>query len=162
MSTSLPHSSSLAASNALAVDARSLNALKTAAGENNPQAARATVDALAESYGFDPVVGVVAMMQDKDAEAVLEIFREAMDQVVITQVSSTPRARPVDDLAALAETVWSTHQVHRAATMAEALELAVMLADTADGQAGVLVAGSVIAAGEARDLLVTHGEGEQR
>ena len=126
------------------------------------QAARATVDALAESYDFDPVVGVVAMMQDKDADAVLEIFREAMDQVVITQVSSTPRARPVDDLAALAETVWSTHQVHRAATMAEALELAVMLADTADGQAGVLVAGSVIAAGEARDLLVTHGEGEQR
>ena len=129
---------------------------------HNPQAARATVDALAESYDFDPVVGVVAMMQDKDADAVLEIFREAMDQVVITQVSSTPRARPVDDLAALAETVWSTHQVHRAATMAEALELAVMLADTADGQAGVLVAGSVIAAGEARDLLVTHGEGEQR
>ncbi|HMS36229.1 MAG TPA: folylpolyglutamate synthase/dihydrofolate synthase family protein [Arachnia sp.] len=129
---------------------------------HNPQAARATVDALAESYGFDPVVGVVAMMQDKDAEAVLEIFREAMDQVVVTQVSSTPRARPVDDLAALAETVWSTHQVHRAATMAEALELAVMLADTSDGQAGVLVAGSVIAAGEARDLLVTHDEGESR
>ncbi|MBK7820856.1 MAG: bifunctional folylpolyglutamate synthase/dihydrofolate synthase [Tessaracoccus sp.] len=129
---------------------------------HNPQAARATIDAVTESYDFDPVVGVVAMMQDKDADAVLEIFREAMDQVVITQVTSTPRARPVDDLAALAETVWSTHQVHRAATMAEALELAVMLADTADGQAGVLVAGSVIAAGEARDLLVAQGEGERR
>ena len=49
-----------------------------------------------------------------------------------------------------------------AATMAEALELAVMLADTADGQAGVLVAGSVIAAGEARDLLVAADEGEER
>ena len=132
---------------------------------HNPQAARATVDALAESYDFDPVIGVVAMMQDKDADAVLEIFREAMDQVVVTQVSSTPRARAVDDLAALAETVWSTHQVHRAATMTEALELAVMLADTADGQAGVLVAGSVIAAGEARDLLVgadKRDEGEAR
>lgn len=43
---------------------------------HNPQAARSTVDALAESYDFDPVVGVVAMMQDKDADAVLEIFRE--------------------------------------------------------------------------------------
>ncbi len=128
---------------------------------HNPQAARATIDAVTESYDFDPIVGVVAMMQDKDADAVLEIFREAMDQVVITQVSSTPRARSVDDLAALAETVWSTHQVHRAATMAEALELAVMLADTSDGQAGVLVAGSVIAAGEARDLLITQ-EGEPR
>ncbi|MFT3889490.1 MAG: folylpolyglutamate synthase/dihydrofolate synthase family protein [Arachnia sp.] len=120
---------------------------------HNPQAARATVDAFTESYDADPVIGVVAMMQDKDAESVLEIFHEAMAQVVVTQVSSSPRARSVDDLAALAETVWSTHEVHRAATMAEALELAVMLADTSDGQAGVLVAGSVIAAGEARDLL---------
>ena len=46
MSTSLPHSLSLAASNALAVDARSLNALKTAAGENSPQAARETAKQL--------------------------------------------------------------------------------------------------------------------
>lgn len=120
---------------------------------HNPPAARATIDALAESYDFDPVIGVVAMMQDKDSAQVLEIFAEKMDQVVITKVSSTPRARPVDELAALAETVWSTHQVHRAETMAEALDLAVMLADTASAQAGVLVAGSVIAAGEARDLL---------
>lgn len=120
---------------------------------HNPPAARATIDAVAESYTFDPLIGVVAMMQDKDAEATLEIFAEQMDQVVITQVSSSPRARSVDDLAAVAETVWSTHHVHRAASMAEALDLAVMLADTSSAQAGVLVAGSVIAAGEARDLL---------
>lgn len=120
---------------------------------HNPQAARVTIDAVVESYAFEPTIGVVAMMQDKDAEQVLEIFAEEMDQVVITQVSSSPRARSVDDLAAIAETVWSTHQVHRAATMAEALDLAVMLADTASAHAGVLVAGSVIAAGEARDLL---------
>lgn len=124
---------------------------------HNPPAARATVDALAESYDFDPVIGVVAMMQDKDAAQVLEIFAEKMDQVVITKVSSTPRARPVEELAALAETVFSTHQVHRAGTMAEALDLAVMLADTASARAGVLVAGSVIAAGEARDLLKKAG-----
>ena len=46
MSVSLPNSSSLAASNALAVDARSLNALKTAAAENSPQAARETAKQL--------------------------------------------------------------------------------------------------------------------
>lgn len=120
---------------------------------HNPQAAQVMVDAVKESYDFDPVIGVVAMMQDKDAEQVLEIFGSVMDQVVITQVSSSPRARSVADLAGIAETVWSTHQVHRAATMAEALDLAVMLADTSSAQAAVLVAGSVIAAGEARDLL---------
>ncbi|MFD0866506.1 bifunctional folylpolyglutamate synthase/dihydrofolate synthase [Tessaracoccus lubricantis] len=120
---------------------------------HNTQAARATIDAVEESFDFAPTIGVVAMMQDKNAEEVLEIFAEKMDQVVITAVSSTTRARPVDDLAAVAETVWETSKVHRAATMREALDLAVMLADTASAQAGVLVAGSVIAAGEARDLL---------
>ena len=122
---------------------------------HNPQAARVTIDALTESFDFAPVIGVVAMMSDKDATGVLEIFAERMDQVVITRVSSTPRARSVDDLAAVAETVWRTEQVHRAGTIAEAIDLAVMLADTADGQAGVLVAGSVIAAGEALELLAT-------
>ncbi|MBB1513701.1 bifunctional folylpolyglutamate synthase/dihydrofolate synthase [Tessaracoccus sp. MC1627] len=123
---------------------------------HNPPAARVTIDAVVESYTFEPLIGVVAMMQDKNAEEVLGIFAEEMDQVVITQVSSSSRGRPVDELAAVAETVWSTHQVHRAATMAEALDLAVMLADTASAHAGVLVAGSVIAAGEARDLLRTE------
>ena len=122
---------------------------------HNPQAARVTIDALTESFDFAPVIGVVAMMSDKDATGVLEIFAERMDQVVITRVSSTPRARSVDDLAAVAETVWRTEQVHRAGTIAEAIDLAVMLADTANGQAGVLVAGSVIAAGEALELLAT-------
>lgn len=127
---------------------------------HNPQAARATIDALTESFDFSPVIGVVAMMQDKAAAEVLEVFAERMDQVVVTTMASTTRARSVDDLATVAETVWSTHQVHRAPSMAEALDLAVMLADTADGQAGVLVAGSVIAAGEARDLL--HREERDR
>ena len=125
---------------------------------HNAPAARATIDAVAESFDFEPTIGVVAMMQDKAAEEVLQIFAEQMDQVVITAVSSSPRARSVDDLAALAETIWSTHNVHRAATMAEALDLAVMLADTASAHAGVLVAGSVIAAGEARSLLKTRDD----
>lgn len=46
MSISLPTTSSLAASNALAADSRSLNALKTAAGDNSPQAARETAKQL--------------------------------------------------------------------------------------------------------------------
>ena len=53
MSTSLPHSSSLAANNALAVDTRSLNALKTAAGENSPQAARETAKQLESLFMRD-------------------------------------------------------------------------------------------------------------
>jgi len=46
MSIALPNTSSLAAGNALAADARSLNALKAAAGDNSPQAARETAKQL--------------------------------------------------------------------------------------------------------------------
>ena len=46
MSLSLPQTSTLASNNALAVDARSLNALKTAAGQNTPEAARETAKQL--------------------------------------------------------------------------------------------------------------------
>lgn len=42
MSIALPNGSQAASSNALAADARALNALKYAAGENSPQAARET------------------------------------------------------------------------------------------------------------------------
>lgn len=125
---------------------------------HNPPAARATIDALAEAYAFDPLVGVVAMMQDKDADEVLTIFAEQMQHVVITTVSSTDRGRSVEDLAAVAESVFPPQQVHRAPGMAEALDIAVMLADTLGMNGGVLVAGSVIAAGEARDLLTARGD----
>ena len=46
MSIALPNGSQAAASNALAADARSLNALKFAAGENSPQAAKETAKQL--------------------------------------------------------------------------------------------------------------------
>ncbi|MDO5065893.1 MAG: folylpolyglutamate synthase/dihydrofolate synthase family protein [Propionibacteriaceae bacterium] len=121
---------------------------------HNPQAAKVTVAACQEAYAFTPTIGVVAMMADKDQAKVLETFAEVMDQVVVTKVQGTPRALPVAELAALAEEVWPAGKVHQAPTMADALELATLLADAAGPSAGVLVAGSLIAAGQARDLLV--------
>lgn len=128
---------------------------------HNPPAARATIDAVAESFAFSHLVGVVAMMRDKDAETVLQTFAEQMDEVVITQTANSPRARPFDELAALAEEVWPPGRVHRAPRMDDAIELATMFADGAGPNAGVLIAGSVIAAGEARDLLAGDGEDDR-
>ncbi|MCC2592585.1 bifunctional folylpolyglutamate synthase/dihydrofolate synthase [Tessaracoccus sp. OS52] len=122
---------------------------------HNPHAARATIDAVTESFAFAPLVGVVAMMRDKDAESVLQIFAEQMEQVVITRTANSPRALPIEDLAALAEDIWPAGRVRRADRMADAIELAATLADAAGSHSGVLIAGSVIAAGEARDLLVS-------
>ncbi len=120
---------------------------------HNPQAAHATIEGVAEAYGFSPLIGVVAMMRDKETTQVLQTFASAMDQVVITRAKSSPRSLSVEELAEVAEEIWPAGQVQQAPTMADALELATLLADAAGPTAGVLVAGSLIAAGEARDLL---------
>ena len=56
----------------------------------------------------------------------------------------------------IAGEVFGPDRVRVAATMTEAIEAAVQLADEAGPGAGVLIAGSVYAAGEARSLLVRH------
>ena len=61
---------------------------------HNPHGARATAAAVTEAFGFTPLVGVVAVMADKDARGLLTVFEEIMNLVVITQVASTPRGMP--------------------------------------------------------------------
>jgi len=121
---------------------------------HNPHGARATIDAVTEAFDFTPLVGVVAMMADKDVDGVLGIFAEAMTSVVCTSIGSTTRALPAADLGERAAGVFGAERVLVVPGMAEAIEEAVRLADEAGPGAGVLIAGSVYAAGEARALLV--------
>ena len=120
---------------------------------HNPQAALALASGFSEAFTFQPTIGVVAMMPDKDSHEVLRIFSEIMDVIVLTKVQTSPRAREVAELAEVAREFFPDGAIHQAGTMTEALDTAVMLADTLSEHAGILVAGSVIAAGEARALL---------
>ena len=124
---------------------------------HNPHGARATIDGVTEAFDFDPLIGVTAMMADKDVEGVLEIFAEKMSSLVCTSVATTSRALTPEALAARAVDFFGAENVHVASTMAEAIDKAVGLADEVGAGAGVLIAGSVIAAGEARALLVHEG-----
>ncbi len=123
---------------------------------HNPAGMRATVEALAESFDFRQLVGVVAMLAGKDVRSSLEILEPALDEVVIAQNSSS-RAIPADALAAVAVDIFGADRVTVEPRMDDAIETAVRLAeDSADGVlagAGVLVTGSVVTAGEARTLL---------
>ncbi|MGH3489763.1 MAG: bifunctional folylpolyglutamate synthase/dihydrofolate synthase [Actinopolymorphaceae bacterium] len=122
---------------------------------HNPHGARATAAAIAEAFSFEPLVGCVGMMQDKDVEGVLEAFEPVMDRIVCTQ-NSTARAMPAAELAEVAADLFGEDRVSVAARLDDALDLSVRLAEeqsTAMGSGGVLVTGSVITAGEARVLL---------
>jgi dihydrofolate synthase/folylpolyglutamate synthase len=121
---------------------------------HNPAGARATAAALQEAFGFTRLVGVVAAMADKDVHGILEAFEPVLAEVVISQ-ASTPRAMPVDDLAAVAVDVFGSDRVEVAPRLADAIDSAVDLAEGEGdlGGAGVLVTGSVFTVAEARTLL---------
>lgn len=124
---------------------------------HNPHAAQATIEGVTEAFDFNPLIGVVAMMADKDVAGVLGIFEAAITTIVCTTIASTSRALPAAELAGLAAEVFGAERVRVAENMTEAIDTAVRLADEAGPGAGVLIAGSVYAAGEARGMLVRSG-----
>ena len=122
---------------------------------HNPAGAHALADALREAFAFTHLVGVVAVLADKDARGVLEQLEPVLDQVVIT-ANSSPRALAADDLAAVAVSIFGSERVHVERHLNDALDSAIALAEEADTYAasGVVVTGSVVTAGEARAVLV--------
>jgi len=127
---------------------------------HNPAGMAATVEALGEGFDFRQLVGVVAMLADKDVRGALTVLEPVLNQIVVTQ-NSSPRAMSADDLAALAVEVFGADRVTVEPRLDDAIETAVQLAeDNADGVlagSGVLVTGSVATAGEARTLLTGAG-----
>nr|WP_165825896.1 folylpolyglutamate synthase/dihydrofolate synthase family protein [Actinomycetospora cinnamomea] len=125
---------------------------------HNPHGARAAAKAVREEFSFRRLVGVVAILRDKDAEGILSALEPVLDEVVITAVSS-PRAMDPDELGSLAVGFFGADRVVVETRMDAALETAIGLAEETDDAdtpvagAGVLVVGSVVAAGEARTLL---------
>jgi dihydrofolate synthase / folylpolyglutamate synthase len=122
---------------------------------HNPHGMAATVAALAESFSFRRLVGVVAVLGDKDVAGMLTALEPVLDEIVVAE-NSSPRRMPVDDLAALAVEVYGADRVAVEPRLDDAIETAVRLAEEGAeqlGGSGVLVTGSVVTAGEARTLL---------
>lgn len=121
---------------------------------HNPHGATALAAALAEDFSFTRLVGVLAVMADKDVAGVLTALAGSFDEVVVT-VNSSPRSMPIPDLEAIAREILGEERVHTADRMDEAIALAVDLAEddpTGGAGAAVLVTGSVVSAGDARAL----------
>jgi dihydrofolate synthase/folylpolyglutamate synthase len=124
---------------------------------HNPHGAQATAAAIEDSFQFDPLVGVIGVMADKDYEGVLGAFEPHLAHVVCTQ-NSTPRAMPAEQLAAAAREVFGDERVTVAPFLPDAIDQAVALAEAGSsgsslGSGAVLVTGSVVTVGEARHLL---------
>jgi dihydrofolate synthase / folylpolyglutamate synthase len=130
---------------------------------HNPAGVAATMEALTEGFNFERVVGVVAVLSDKDASGVLDELEPVLSEIVVT-TNSSPRAMPAQELAELARDIFGEDRVYVEPRLDQAIEQAVALADEADaaqagaaggglGSTAVLVTGSVVTAGDAQLLL---------
>lgn len=117
---------------------------------HNPAGARVTAQALAEAFHFDHLVGVLAVLADKDVHGLLVAFEPVLAEIVVTANGSS-RALAPELLGAAATEVFGAERVRVEAELGRAVELAMAAADRPGG--GVLVTGSVITVGEVRGLL---------
>ncbi|NNH74295.1 bifunctional folylpolyglutamate synthase/dihydrofolate synthase [Nocardia uniformis] len=123
---------------------------------HNPAGAQALAKTLSDEFDFRKLVGVVAVLADKDVGGILDALEPIFDELVVTQ-NGSPRALPVDDLANLAVQRFGDERVAVAHDLTDAIETAIALAEEGESGeavsgAGIVVTGSVVSAGAARSL----------
>ena len=123
-------------------------------GAHNPAGAAALAAALEDAFGFDRIVAVVAVLGDKDVVGLLEQLEPVVSEVIVT-TNSSPRALPVEDLAAVAVEVFGEDRVSATVRLDDAIEAAIGAAEASGelGGSGVLITGSIVTVGDARHLL---------
>ncbi len=126
---------------------------------HNPAGMAASVAALTEAFTFTELIAILAVSEDKDVAGILDELEPVVNHLVVT-ANSSPRSMPAAALGELAVAALGPDRVTVAARLDDAIETGVALADDADagadgrpGNAGVLITGSVITAGDARTLL---------
>ena len=111
------------------------------------------------------LIAIIAISEDKDIPGILDALEPLASHLVVTS-NSSPRSADPQKLAEMASEVFGPDRVTAVDRLDDAIEAGVTLADEADataagdgagpGGAVVLIAGSVVTAGEAR-LLLTRG-----
>ncbi len=119
---------------------------------HNPAGARALREALEDSFNFAKLVGVVAILADKDASGIIETLEPILDEIVLTRTGSV-RATDPEGLGQLARDYFGEDRVFVVDNLPDALDRAAELADEGGVAGGVLATGSVVTAAEVRALL---------
>ena len=136
-------------------------------GGHNVNAAEALRKAIEESYDFKQLVGVVAMMRDKQVEEYLGVLEPILSSVVVTENSWRERVMPADELEKIAVDVFGRDRVIKEANLPDAIQTAVNMVDAEDELGvgyghGVLICGSFVTAGDARLMLEEHASPTMR
>ena len=123
---------------------------------HNPHGATAIATTINNEFDFEAVIGVVAVLADKDASGILAELSRVVDYLIISQ-SSSVRALPANELAKLAEKFFKPEQLEVIPELRGAITYATEKANLSnqvnDGVTAVLITGSVVTAGEARSIV---------
>lgn len=123
---------------------------------HNPHGAQSLKQTLSEEFDFDAIIGVVAPMGDKDVSGILEELEGVMSKVVVTR-NSSHRAASVEELFDDAREIFGGERVQKYDTLELAISAAIEQAKlqnaVQDSNVAVVIAGSVVTAGEARTIV---------
>lgn len=127
-------------------------------GGHNVHAALALRAAVEENYDFTQLVGVIAMMEDKQVEEYLGILEPILSEVIVTENSWRDRVMPAQELKEIADRVFGPERVTCIENLPDAIQAAVDRVDSEDELGvgyghGVVICGSFVTAGDARILL---------
>jgi dihydrofolate synthase/folylpolyglutamate synthase len=123
---------------------------------HNPHGVSAIANTLNTEFDFELVVGVVAVLADKDVAGILKNLSTTLDYLVITENGSN-RAMNKDELAKIASQYFKAEQVEIIGDMNSAITYAIekvaLYNQVNDGVAAVVITGSVATAGMARSII---------
>jgi dihydrofolate synthase/folylpolyglutamate synthase len=123
---------------------------------HNEDGAKSLAHALKESFGSPYAVGIISILAEKNARAILEILDDSFVEVIITQ-SESARAIPAEELAELAREVLGSDRVRVQANPQWALaEAAKLLSPTL--ASAIVVTGSVTLVGQVLKLKQIEAE----
>ena len=123
---------------------------------HNPHGAAAIAKTINSEFDFEMVIGVVAVLADKDVAGILAELSTCVDYLIATQNSSS-RAMAADELAKIAGSYFKPEQIEVITDLngaiTYALEKATLSNQVSEGVSSVLITGSVVTAGSARSIL---------
>ena len=123
---------------------------------HNPHGAFSLKKTIRDEFDFESIIGVVAPMGDKDVDGILEELEDVMSQVIVSR-NSSHRAAPIEELSSRAKSIFGHERVVAIESLSDAIATAIQQAKLEnavnDLNTAVLIAGSVISAGEARAIV---------
>ena len=125
-------------------------------GAHNPAGAKTLAVSLKSEFSEKPLVGLVAVLSDKDVAGVLMELEGCFERIVVTE-SSSNRSLVLSELETIANEQSGT-RVEAVAGVAKALERARTIAKEIDGM--VVVTGSISLVGDVMQILQEENDAE--